>query len=31
MPDGVFRAPKNALGAVFEPHPPPTQGDVDGL
>jgi hypothetical protein len=31
MPDGVFRAPKNALGAIFEPHPPPTQAEVDGL
>jgi hypothetical protein len=27
----VFRAPKNALGAVFEPHPPPTQAEVDAL
>jgi hypothetical protein len=31
MPDSVFRAPTNALGAVFEPHPPPTQAEVDAL
>jgi hypothetical protein len=31
MPDGVFRAPKNALGAVFEPHGPPAQAEANGL
>jgi hypothetical protein len=31
MSDGGFRAPKTAFGAVFEPHPPPTQAEDDGL
>jgi hypothetical protein len=31
MPDGGFSAPKNAFGAVFELHPPPTWAEVDAL